>query len=127
VASFTRQLRLKQEFARDRDAVARLPVSPQQANDAEHDDPVRETNERHMARHWYRFDCYFNASFTNHNSPTRSFCHHRTPEEQVIVFVEHETIRKAKGFIKSCEQCNLDGAEWPFNAVLDRVTGSSDP
>src|SRR2546421_3201611 len=38
----------------------------QQANDAEHDDPVRDTNERDMARHGYRFDCCFNASFTNH-------------------------------------------------------------
>src|SRR5881396_3873583 len=53
----------------------------QQANDAEHDDPVRDTNKRDMARHWYRFDCCFNASFTNHNSPTRSFCHHRSKKE----------------------------------------------
>jgi len=47
-----------------------------------------------------------------------------TPEEQVFVLVEHKTIRNAEGFIKSCEHCDLDGAEWPFNAVLDRVTGS---
>jgi hypothetical protein len=47
-----------------------------------------------------------------------------TPEQQVIVLVEHETIRTAEGFIKSCEQCNPEVAEWPFNAVLDRVTGS---
>src|SRR6266487_1017158 len=53
----------------------------QQANDAEHDDPVRDTNERNMARHFYRFDCCFNASFTNHSSPTRSFCHHRSKKE----------------------------------------------
>ena len=50
----------------------------------------------------------------------------RTPEEQVIVLVEHETIRNAEGFIKSCEQCNPDDAEWPCNAVLDRIT-ASDP
>jgi len=49
-----------------------------------------------------------------------------TPEEQVIVLVEHKTIRNAEGFIKSCEQCNPGDAEWPFNAVLDRVT-NSDP
>ena len=38
-----------------------------------------------------------------------------TPEEQVIVLVEHKTIRNAEGFIKSCEQCNPGDAEWPFN------------
>ena len=47
-----------------------------------------------------------------------------TPEEQVIVLVEDETIRNAEGFIKSCEHCNPEDAEWPFNVVLDRVTGS---
>jgi len=49
-----------------------------------------------------------------------------TPEEQVVILVEDQKIRNAEGFIKSCEHCNLDGAEWPFNAVLDRVT-LSDP
>jgi hypothetical protein len=47
-----------------------------------------------------------------------------TPEEQVIVLVEDETIRNAEGFIKSCEHCNPEEAEWPFNVVLDPVTGS---
>jgi len=42
-----------------------------------------------------------------------------TPEELVIVLVEGEIVREAEGFIKSCEHCNPDGAEWPFNAVLD--------
>ena len=46
------------------------------------------------------------------------------PEEQVIVLVDRETIRSAEGFIKSCEHCNPEEAEWPFNVVLDRVTGS---
>ena len=49
-----------------------------------------------------------------------------TPEETVIVFVERETVRDAERFIKSCEHCNPDDAEWPFNVVLDRVT-ESDP
>jgi len=48
-----------------------------------------------------------------------------TPEELVIVLVEDEIIRNAEGFIKSCEQCNPDDAEWPFNVVLDRMTGSN--
>jgi len=47
-----------------------------------------------------------------------------TPEELVIVLVEREIVREAQGFIKSCERCNPDRAEWPFNAVLDRVIGS---
>jgi hypothetical protein len=47
-----------------------------------------------------------------------------TPEEQVVVLVDRESIRKAEGFIKSCEQCNLEGAEWPFDVLLDRITGS---
>jgi len=46
------------------------------------------------------------------------------PEEQVIVLVDRETIRSAEGFIKSCEHCNPEEAEWPFNVVLDRMTGS---
>jgi hypothetical protein len=47
-----------------------------------------------------------------------------TPEEQVVVLVDRESIRKAEGFIKSCEQCNLKAAEWPFDVLLDRITGS---
>jgi hypothetical protein len=47
-----------------------------------------------------------------------------TPEEQLIVLVDRETIRNAERFIKSCEQCNPDDAQWPFNVVLDRITGS---
>jgi hypothetical protein len=47
-----------------------------------------------------------------------------TPEEQVVVLVDRESIRKAEGFIKSCEQCNLRAAEWPFDVLLDRITGS---
>ena len=47
-----------------------------------------------------------------------------TPEEQVVVLIDRESIRKAEGFIKSCEQCNLRAAEWPFDVLLDRITGS---
>ena len=46
-----------------------------------------------------------------------------TPEEQVIVLVEREKVRDAEGFIKSCEQCNPEHAVWPFNIVLDQITG----
>jgi hypothetical protein len=47
-----------------------------------------------------------------------------TPEQQVIVLFERETVRDAEGFIKSCEQCNPNDAECPFNVILDRITGS---
>ena len=47
-----------------------------------------------------------------------------TPEEQVIVLVERETVRPAERFIKSCAHCNPDSAEIPFDNILDRVTGS---
>jgi hypothetical protein len=47
-----------------------------------------------------------------------------TPEEQVIVLVEREAIRKAERFIKSCEQCDPEAADWPFTVLLDHFTGS---
>ena len=47
-----------------------------------------------------------------------------TPEDQVIVLVKHETVRDVQKFIKSCEHCNPHDAEWPFTALLDRITGS---
>jgi hypothetical protein len=33
-------------------------------------------------------------------------------------------LRKAEQLIESCEGCNPDGAEIPFDNILDRVTGS---
>jgi hypothetical protein len=47
-----------------------------------------------------------------------------TPEEQNIVLVALPTLRKAERFIESCEHCNPDVAEIPFDHILDRVTGS---
>jgi hypothetical protein len=46
------------------------------------------------------------------------------PEQQVIVLVETATLRRAERLIESCEHCNPDGAEIPFDNILDRVTGS---
>jgi hypothetical protein len=40
------------------------------------------------------------------------------------VLVNAETLRKAEKLIESCEHCNPEGAEIPFDNVLDRVTGS---
>jgi len=49
-----------------------------------------------------------------------------TPEEQVVVLIEAATLRKAERLVESCEQCNEEGAEIPFDTILDRVT-CSDP
>jgi uncharacterized protein with PIN domain len=47
-----------------------------------------------------------------------------TPEQQVVVLIRSATLREAEKMIESCEQCNAEGAEIPFNNILDRVTGS---
>jgi len=35
-------------------------------------------------------------------------------------------LRKAERLIESCEHCNVEGAEIPFNVILDRIT-DADP
>jgi hypothetical protein len=47
-----------------------------------------------------------------------------TPEEQNVVLVNAAALRDAEKLIESCEYCNPDGAEMPFDNILDRVTGS---
>ena len=47
-----------------------------------------------------------------------------TPEEQNVVLVDGATLRKAEKMIESCERCNSEGAEVPFDNILDRVMGS---
>jgi hypothetical protein len=47
-----------------------------------------------------------------------------TPEEQRIVLVDTATIRQAERLIESCEACNREEAQIPFDWILDRVTGS---
>ena len=37
-----------------------------------------------------------------------------TPEEQQVVLIDAETLRKAEKLIESCEGCNPEGAEIPF-------------
>jgi hypothetical protein len=49
-----------------------------------------------------------------------------TPEEQQVVLIDAETLRKAEKLIESCEHCNPEGAEIPFDNILDRIT-ESDP
>jgi hypothetical protein len=47
-----------------------------------------------------------------------------TPEQQSVVLINTSTLREAERLIKSCEGCNPEGAEIPFDVILDRVTGS---
>jgi hypothetical protein len=49
-----------------------------------------------------------------------------TPEEQIVILVDSTVLREAERLIESCEKCNSEGAQMPFDAVLDRVT-ASDP
>jgi hypothetical protein len=45
---------------------------------------------------------------------------------KIVVLVDAATLHEAERLIESCEGCNTDGAEIPFDAILDRVT-RSDP
>ena len=40
------------------------------------------------------------------------------------MLVESATLRQAERLIESCEHCNEEGAQIPFDNILDRVTGS---
>lgn len=47
-----------------------------------------------------------------------------TPEQQNVVLIDAVTLGEAERRIESCEHCNEDDAQIPFDNVLDRVTGS---
>jgi hypothetical protein len=47
-----------------------------------------------------------------------------TPEQQNVVLIRAGTLREAERRIGSCEHCNPDEADIPFDWILDRVTGS---
>jgi hypothetical protein len=47
-----------------------------------------------------------------------------SPEEQQVVLVDAATLCKAEKLIESCQHCNAEAAEIPFDNILDRVTGS---
>jgi hypothetical protein len=49
-----------------------------------------------------------------------------TPEQQNVVLIDSAILRRAEKLIESCEHCNSEGAEIPFDNILDRVT-VSDP
>jgi hypothetical protein len=47
-----------------------------------------------------------------------------TPEEQIVLLVESAISRRAERLIESCEHCNPENAEIPFENILDRITGA---
>jgi DNA-binding NarL/FixJ family response regulator len=47
----------------------------------------------------------------------------RQPEDQNLVLIDEETLRKAERMILSCEGCNPD-AQISFDEILDQLTGS---
>ena len=40
------------------------------------------------------------------------------------MLVDSPTLRQAERLIESCEHCNEEDAQIPFDNILDRVTGS---
>jgi hypothetical protein len=47
-----------------------------------------------------------------------------TPDQQNIILVDAATLRKAERMFESCDLCNPDVAEIPFDNIRDRATGS---
>ena len=47
-----------------------------------------------------------------------------TPAQQNVILIDAAMLRITERMIESCEYCNPNGAESPFDWVLDRVTGS---
>jgi hypothetical protein len=47
-----------------------------------------------------------------------------TPDEQVVVLVDSAALRQAERLMESCAHCDEEGAQIPFDNILDRVTGS---
>jgi hypothetical protein len=47
-----------------------------------------------------------------------------TPEQQHVVLINTAALREAEQLIESCQLCNSEVAEIPFNCLLDLVTGA---
>ena len=47
-----------------------------------------------------------------------------SPEQQNVLLIDSATLREAERLIETCEHCNPEGAEIPFDNILDRLTGS---
>ena len=51
-------------------------------------------------------------------------CFGPTSEQQNVTLIETVTLREAERLIESCEACNPESAQIPFDYILDQVTGS---
>ena len=47
-----------------------------------------------------------------------------TPEDQIVILVDATTLRNAEKLIAFCEHCDEESSEFPFDALLDKVTGA---
>jgi hypothetical protein len=50
-----------------------------------------------------------------------------TPEQQIVVLVDSATLRKAERLIESCEHCNEEGAEIPFDIFSIGLQAQTQP
>ena len=48
----------------------------------------------------------------------------RVPEEQIIILITDSVMRRAQNLIAFCENCDPENAEFLFDNLLDRITGS---
>jgi hypothetical protein len=47
-----------------------------------------------------------------------------TPEDQIVILVDATTLRRAEVLIAFCEHCDEESSEYPFDVLLDKVTGA---
>jgi hypothetical protein len=47
------------------------------------------------------------------------------PEKQHVIVIDVAILREAERLIESCEHCNPEGAEIPFDTTLDQITDSN--
>jgi len=47
-----------------------------------------------------------------------------SPEQQIVILVDLAMVHKVERLIESCEACNENGAEIPFDYILDSLTGA---
>jgi len=44
-----------------------------------------------------------------------------TPEQQIVILVDAATLREAEKLVESCEACNPEDVQTPFDNILDRL------
>jgi hypothetical protein len=46
------------------------------------------------------------------------------PEEHIVILIDSATLRQAEKLIAFCEHCDEESSEYPFDVLLDKVTGA---